>query len=210
MKLTLLLPFLPLALSSPISLQRRATAYSTGSTASDITSGRCAALSVIYARGTGEGGNIGFVAGPPLFKALKSKLGGEVNLQGVTYPASSAGNANQGGDGGPAMRDLANRALSQCPGTKVVLVGYSQGAMVVHNAVQRQGFAAAQVAAAVLFGDPLIKQSVGAVPAAKVKQFCAPADSICGNRGSGAGHTSYGSNANEAADFIIRTAGATA
>ena len=39
-----------------------------------------------------------------------------------------------GGSGGPTMAKLVKQALSQCPKTKVLLGGYSQGAMVVHNA----------------------------------------------------------------------------
>lgn len=165
MKTTLLLSLPLLALAAPTSLdsslaldaailEKRATGYSGGSTASDVTNGACAPLTVIFARGTSETGTVGSVVGPPLFSALKSKLNGNVALQGVSYPASAAGNANLGQDGGPTMAKLANQALSQCPGTKVVLSGYSQGAMVVHNAVQKSGFAAGNVAAAVLFGDP--------------------------------------------------------
>ncbi|KAI4113111.1 MAG: hypothetical protein LQ345_005838, partial [Seirophora villosa] len=49
-----------------------------------------AAITVIFARGTGEGGNIGSVIGPPLLKALQSKAPGQVNYQGVPYPATAA------------------------------------------------------------------------------------------------------------------------
>ncbi|TKX25205.1 cutinase-like protein 3 [Elsinoe australis] len=220
MKTTLLLSLPLLALSAPTPLdtslaldaailEKRATGYSGGSTASDVTNGACAPLTVIFARGTSETGTVGTVVGPPLFSALKSKLNGNVALQGVSYPASAAGNANLGQDGGPTMAKLANQALSQCPGTKVVLSGYSQGAMVVHNAVQKSGFAAGNVAAAVLFGDPLLRQSVGSVPAAKVKEYCASGDGVCqtGTFSISAAHLSYGSDASAAADFIIQTAG---
>ena len=66
----------------------------------------------------------------------QSKLGGAngVAYQGVPYPASWAGNANGGGTGGQQMVDLARQALNQCPTTKVILSGYSQGASVVHRA----------------------------------------------------------------------------
>lgn len=51
----------------------------------------CTPLTVIFARGTGEGGNVGSVVGPPLFKALRAKMGADkVTIQGVDYPASFA------------------------------------------------------------------------------------------------------------------------
>ena len=66
------------------------TGYSSGSTASDVDNGVCAQLTVIFARGTGETGTIGTVAGPPMFKQLSSDLSKKVALQGVSYPASSS------------------------------------------------------------------------------------------------------------------------
>jgi hypothetical protein len=51
----------------------------------------CTAMTVIFARGTGETGNVGTVSGPPMFRALRQKLGNnKVTVQGVDYPASSA------------------------------------------------------------------------------------------------------------------------
>lgn len=51
----------------------------------------CTDVTVIFARGTGETGNVGTVSGPPMFKSLRSKLGaGRVTVQGVDYPASAA------------------------------------------------------------------------------------------------------------------------
>ena len=59
-------------------------------TANDVTNkASCKAITVIFARGTGESGNIGSVIGPPLLKALQSKVGaGKVAYQGVPYAAS--------------------------------------------------------------------------------------------------------------------------
>lgn len=49
----------------------------------------CTDLTVIFARGTGEPGNAGIISGPPMFKALRQKLGADrVTVQGVNYPAS--------------------------------------------------------------------------------------------------------------------------
>lgn len=72
------------------------------------------------------------MVGPPLTSALESALGADqVTSEGVDYPADAGGNANMGASGGPAMASQAQAALSSCPDTKLVLAGYSQGAMVV-------------------------------------------------------------------------------
>jgi len=56
-----------------------------GSTESGVLNGNCCTdVTIIYARGTGEGGNVGYVAGPPMFKSLRSKIGANrVTVQGV-------------------------------------------------------------------------------------------------------------------------------
>jgi hypothetical protein len=61
-------------------------------------SGPCKPVTVIFARGTTESGNVGTVAGPPFFQALASRVGGgSLAVQGVNYPANVAGFA-AGGD----------------------------------------------------------------------------------------------------------------
>lgn len=107
------------------------------------------------------------------------------------------------------MAKLVKQALSECPNTKVVVSGYSQGGMVVHNAFSAQGLTSTQVAAAVLFGDPLNGRAVGNLPAARTKQYCASGDSICEGGGFGitSAHISYGNNADAAADWIISVTG---
>jgi predicted esterase len=107
------------------------------------------------------------------------------------------------------MAESVKTALSQCPSTKVVVSGYSQGGMVVHNAFSAQGLSSSQVAGAVLFGDPFISQKVGDLPESRVKQFCGSSDFVCGKPTGdvNGGHTSYGSVSDAAADFVIQAAG---
>lgn len=119
------------------------------------------------------------------------------------------GNMNMGADGGKVMASLVQQALKQCPSTKIILSGYSQGGMVVHNAFS-QGITASQVAGAVMFGDPLKRQAIPGLSTDKVKQFCGTSDQICGGGGDGGvtgGHMSYGSVADSAASFAIQAAG---
>jgi len=146
-----------------------------------------------------------------MFRQLLSDLGASsLTLQGVNYPASAAGNANCGADGGPNMKALADTILARCPNTKLVLSGYSQGACVVHNTVEQQGLSASSVAATVVFGDPFNGRSVGSVPANRQLSLCASGDTICrtpSGGASGTGHLSYGSDAQTAASFIESTTG---
>jgi hypothetical protein len=53
----------------------------------------CADITIIFARGTTEAGNVGALVGPPFFDAVKKALGPDVSLaiQGVDYPASVPG-----------------------------------------------------------------------------------------------------------------------
>lgn len=107
------------------------------------------------------------------------------------------------------MAELVSTALSQCPDTKIILSGYSQGGMVVHSAF-KAGVTKDQVAGAVQFGDPYKRLPIGDLPKDKVKQFCGTADQVCGGGGDGGAkgsHLSYGSVADAAATFAIEAAG---
>lgn len=100
-------------------------------------------------------------------------------------------------------------ALAQCPNTKVVVSGYSQGGSVVHNAFSAQGLSSKQVAGAVVFGDPLLRNAIGNLPTRAVKEFCAAGDAVC-ERGTGvitSAHLSYGQNVDEAAAFMMSVVG---
>jgi cutinase len=102
----------------------------------------CRPITVIYARGTTQAGNVGEAnsEGPTFFNALAKAVGGTSRLaiQGVTYPANVFGFL-AGGDaaGATTMYNLINQAASKCPSTKIVVSGYSQGAQLVHTATQR-------------------------------------------------------------------------
>lgn len=65
----------------------------------------CTAMTVIFARGTTEPGNVGLVTGPPFFDALKAMLGAKsVTIQGVNYGATIEGFLEGGEpDGGTIM-----------------------------------------------------------------------------------------------------------
>jgi cutinase len=58
----------------------------------------CKDMTVIFARGTTEAGNVGLVTGPPFFDTLSAMIGeNAMSVQGVEYPASIEGFL-EGGD----------------------------------------------------------------------------------------------------------------
>lgn len=122
---------LALASANPILQTRQST------TSNDLKNGGgCKAMTVIFARGTTETGNVGTLSGPPFFQALDAAVGADkVAVQGVDYPADIPGFL-AGGDanGSKTMANLVIQAMTQCPNTKVVMAGYSQGGQLVHNA----------------------------------------------------------------------------
>ncbi|KAJ5156884.1 Cutinase [Penicillium capsulatum] len=186
--------------------KRQGFGSSGSTTASGVKDNKeCQPLTFIFARGSGEVGNMGSVVGPPVASQLNSLMGGKVTVQGVDYSATAESNSQLGANGGPVMADLVKQALEQCSNTTVVLGGYSQGSMVVHNAANRLD--AGQVAAAVLFGDPFKTQSVGKLAKDHVKEYCAQGDPVCQNGANAMAHVSYGDNAKEAAQFLVKTAG---
>jgi pimeloyl-ACP methyl ester carboxylesterase len=83
-------------------------------------------------------------------------------------------------------RDIVSRLRSQslrCPSQKFALVGYSQGASIMHRAAEEiPSYLYSKIVAIAMFGDPDLRSSrpVG-WPAAlrpKVLQSCAPGDPV--------------------------------
>ncbi|KAL9126455.1 MAG: hypothetical protein Q9217_004493 [Psora testacea] len=168
--------------------------------------GECKPVTVIFARGTIELGNVGSITGPPFFNALDVILGpNKLAVQGVDYPATILGYLAGGDQGGAqTLADLTEQAARQCPDTQIVLSGYSQGAQVVHlGEAKISPETAARVAAVVLFGDPKKGQALKNIDESKVKTFCFIADLICEALPVvDTYHLSYAVNAIPAAQFV--------
>ncbi|KAF2640467.1 cutinase [Massarina eburnea CBS 473.64] len=186
-------------------IEDRATTTENG-----LSTDACKAVTIIYARGTNEAGNVGEVAGPPWFTVLRSSLTtAKVTVQGVDYSATIAGYLG-GGDatGSAKMLSLINQAASKCPSTKIVLGGYSQGAQLVHNAAAKLTSAVtAQIAAVVVFGDPNNGKAVGSVSSSLVKSFCHTQDVVCSGSGGYTTHLTYNTDASAAGSFVVSTVG---
>lgn len=224
------------AILAALSLIAVVAGLSAGSTATaNAADDSCAAVEVVFARGTFEAPGVG-ATGQSFVDALSARLPGKsVEAYGVNYPASL--NFGQAVDG---IADAANKiqAIStECPSTKIVLGGYSQGAAVAGyttSSTVPAGIAlpasisgplpasiAAHVAAVALFGTPdpwflgLADRSappisIGALYAGKTIQLCAAGDPVCFPGGlDRSAHSSYKNNgmADQAADFVLSRLG---
>ncbi|CZT08004.1 hypothetical protein WAI453_002320 [Rhynchosporium graminicola] len=173
-------------------------------------SGACKAVTVLYAKGTGEVGNMGDGSspGPAWAAAIRASLGtAAVTVQGIDYDASVIGYLVGGSASGTTTYvNTINQASTKCPNTKIVVGGYSQGGQILHNAAEKLTAAVtARISAVVVFGGPDVKtkQAVGKIPASKVLQICHTGDIICTGSGGAAAHLTYAKDAATAAAFVV-------
>ena len=167
------------------------------STPIDIASAApCPDVEVTFARATTEPPGVG-VVGQQFIDSLRSQVGGRsVGVYAVNYPASEdfVPSTNAGTSDANAH---VTSMIANCPNTKMVLGGYSQGAMVIDEITIAQfpiaGFVpetlsedqAAHVAALALFGNPADRYLGAPVSTAspwygaKAIDLCAPGDPIC-------------------------------
>ncbi len=182
----------------------------------------CPDVEVVFARGSGEPPGLGGVGGS-FVDALREQIGGRsLGVYAVNYPASTDFSSPDFPvtviDG---IRDTGSHIESMaanCPKTREVLGGYSQGAAVagfVTSAAVPAGVPAAMVpppmppaianhvAAVTLFGTPSDQflQKYGAPTLAigplyqpKTLELCAPGDAICGNGDDPIAHVAYAVN----------------
>ncbi|EME49854.1 carbohydrate esterase family 5 protein [Dothistroma septosporum NZE10] len=106
--------------------------------------------------------------------------------------------------------DREQSILSCCPGTKLVLGVYFQGAMVVHIALGSQSLNGSKIAAAVLSGDPFNGQAPDDTDTLRVKGLCGGTDHLCSAGGGTTGSGSplrYDSDADAAVQYILLAIG---
>jgi len=152
--------------------------------------GGCAANTLLFGRGTTEVGVMGTTVGPALQRGL---TGAGWKVQGIQYSADLSGIYCLGMTGGLKCRDQVNALGKRCPNTKIVLSGYSQGAMVaricaawVDESVKKQ------IKGLALFGDPFNGADVKGIPQSRIRTWCNPTDGVCkGQFQIGAGHLAY-------------------
>lgn len=108
-------------------LPAAASAALISSTQNDVKNGgACKAMTILFARGTTEIGNMGTVAGPPFVSAVGAMMGGDVAVQGIEYPADVPGFLVGGDAGGSKlMAQMVGQVKAKCPDTTLVMAGYS-------------------------------------------------------------------------------------
>jgi len=172
------------------------TALSVTATISPALAAGCPDIEVVFARATTEPPGVGQV-GQAFVDTLRSQAGGRsVAVYPVDYPASEdfASSASVGADN---ARAHVQTTVTNCPNTRIVLGGYSQGALTIDLItaipVSLAGFTPApmppdvanHVAAVAVFGNPLDRYvgmpltGVSPLYADKTLDLCAAGDPIC-------------------------------
>ncbi|WP_053385860.1 cutinase family protein [Leucobacter japonicus] len=129
-----------------------------------VDAGSCEPYLLITARGTGEPSSGQLVTG--MTRKISKAHAGDVRVLDVDYPADS--DVKEGGTiGARTLVDILNVQSEACPDQRFVLLGYSQGALVIGDSLSPpedrmvgetvgtvdEG-AMERVLAVVLFGDP--------------------------------------------------------
>ena len=190
----------------------------------------CPDVEVVFARGTDDPPGVGTV-GQAFVDSLRSQIGTRtVNVYPVNYPASN--DYPTAADGVIDASRHVESTAANCPGTKMVLGGYSQGAAVI-GYITADAIPDGYTAPAGITGPmpPLVADHVAAVALiarpstayltrinaptivighlykAKTIDVCDPDDPICSPDGNNLiSHIMYASNGmvSKAADFAAR------
>lgn len=178
----------------------------------------CSDVEVVFARGTGEPPGVG-PTGQAFVDNLHQRVGARsFDVYPVNYPASE-----QWDTGIDGIRDAGAHVVStaaNCPKTKMVLGGYSQGAAVMGFVTSPavpdgidpttvpkplQPEVADHVAAVVLFGMPNERAMgflgeppvvIGPTYQGKTIKLCVPDDPVCSNGMNFAAHDDYADDGN--------------
>ncbi|MDY6998421.1 MAG: cutinase family protein [Actinomycetota bacterium] len=208
-----------------------------GSGTPEATAQPCPDVDVVFARGTGEAPGVGGI-GQAFVDAVRAQAAGRsVGVYPVNYPAGDnffdrAAFARTVVDGVRDAADHVQATAANCPDTRIVLGGYSQGAVVAGFVTAAEVPAgvpadavpepmppevADHVAAVVLFALPSAEfmQQFGAPPVAigpryadETLQLCAAGDTICSGAPGGSAtlaHALYAvdGSVNEAAAYVV-------
>jgi cutinase len=165
----------------------------------------CSDIEVVFARGTGEPVGIGRV-GDSFVSSLRNQVGGRsVGVYAVNYPATYDFLA--AADGANDASAHIQGTVADCPATRIVLGGYSQGAAVIDviTAVPFPaiGFnspmpadVADHVAAVAVFGNPSAKLgaplTLSPLYGFKAIDLCDAGDPVCSAGNNIDAHKNYG------------------
>ena len=169
--------------------------------AGHASAGPCPDVEVVFARGTNEPPGVGGV-GQSFVNAIRSQAPGRsVGVYAVNYPATDDFVRSSLAGAGDATAHIQSM-VANCPNTKMVLGGYSQGAGVIDIATgDLQPQVAQHVAAVAVFGNPesAFARTLGGgrLPAisplyrTKTIDMCVPNDPICSEGRDPGAHVLY-------------------
>jgi cutinase-like protein len=161
----------------------------------------CPDVEVVFARGTAEPPGVGGV-GQAFVDSLRSQLGGHsLGVYAVDYPASRDFDRSTPAGANDASSHIQSMAAN-CPNTRMVLGGYSQGAGVIDlSTTAMPPRIADHVVAAALFGAPESAfadtlspgplPTIGPLYATRTIDLCVPNDPICSDGSDMGAHVAY-------------------
>ncbi|KAI0397001.1 cutinase-domain-containing protein [Xylariaceae sp. FL0594] len=160
--------------------------WSVGWWSSELQQYGCRPIILVFAKATFEPGNLGSTIGPSLSDGLKTVFGvTNVVTQGVDYYGLIGGNYYPGGAPPWAIYDMQAilNSAAACPHSKIIASGYSQGAAVVHRAIEGlPSSIKSRIAGVVTFGDTQTLQDHGQItgyPASQTLIICNVGDVVC-------------------------------
>ncbi|MGE0216894.1 cutinase family protein [Mycolicibacterium sp.] len=183
----------------------------------------CPDIEVVYARGTGSPPGVGWI-GQAFIDALRPKVGGRsVGVYAVNYPANMDFRESVGAGVNDA-RARVEYLAANCPDTKIVLGGTSQGAgvitLITAQLAPTRGFVTTplppeigrHVAAVVVFGNPSRGRGMANQPLPAISpefgdrtiDLCAGGDPVCSPGSDVLAHFTYIRNGmvEEAANYV--------
>ncbi|KAI8801447.1 carbohydrate esterase family 5 protein [Cladochytrium replicatum] len=148
----------------------------------------CPGVIFIFARASGEVGNMGASAGQNVADGLQNQYPNNLWVQGVggSYTAGLGDNFLPAGTTRAAIDEakrLFTLASIKCPSAAIVAGGYSQGTAVMSNAVSELSSTTKnKIKGFVLFGYTKNLQNGGGIPnfpASKTRVYCNIGDLVC-------------------------------
>ncbi|KAG6908105.1 hypothetical protein DXG01_006143 [Tephrocybe rancida] len=181
----------------------------------------CAAVHVITARASTEAPGEGIIGA--VVSTVVATSSQTVSREAIVYPATLTDYLNSESQGVAAMKASLAAKTSACPSTKIVLMGYSQGAHVAGDVLAAKATGTANVVAAVLMGDPghvigesfqkgsalfingLFPRAPGALESfsAKLNSFCDIGDPFCASGLDTLTHLAYVTKYGSAASTFV-------
>jgi cutinase len=174
----------------------------------------CPDIEVVFARGTNEPPGVGGT-GQAFVDSLGSEVTGRsVGVYAVNYPATNDFVRSESAGAGDASAHVQS-TVANCPNTRMVLGGFSQGAAVIDSITEElPSEVADHVAAVAVFGNPRSTfartlgggrlPTISPLDGPKTINLCVPDDPICSEGSSSTAHGLYVQSGmtNQAATFV--------